>query len=171
MKTVILKWNPSFSSYSMLDYLYEMQQLNKGRDVQFNWSIWDHDQVKEGDRFYWVKVGMYGQIGIVGCGTIASDCYPGEDWSGKGRETYYADLNPEVLINPDTLPILTAATLSARIPSFEWDRGHSGLVLTDEQAEELDKLWKEFLEENRDALERAASRKWGSHDQIYWEGK
>ncbi len=122
----------------------------------FNWSIWDHDKVKKGDSFYLVKVGLYGQIGIVAKGTVTSDPYEGEDWSGKGRQTFYVDFMPDYLINPDVLPILDAATLSAKIPDFEWNGGHSGLVLTQQQAEALDCLWEEYLAVNKSEIVRLA---------------
>lgn len=155
VKTVILKWNPSISSYNMKHFLDDLCDLKEGFMPDFNWSIWDHAQVEEGARFFWVKVGSHGQLGIVGAGEITSDPYPGEDWSGKGREVFYADFEPEVLINPDAMPILTVAELQAAIPDFEWDKGHSGLVLSDEQAERLEECWSKFLEVNKEAFEKA----------------
>lgn len=159
MSTVILKWNPSFSSYSMLHFLMDIRQSNLGVNVDFNWSVWDHEIIEDGDVFYLLKVGDYGQIGIVGRGVITSDPYPGEDWSGKGRQTFYVDFAPECLINPDVLPILDAATLSAKIPDFEWTGGHSGLVLNENQAIALDGLWKEYLAKNKQEMLRLSQKK------------
>ena len=160
MKTVILKWNPAFSSYSMLHYLSDMWRMrnSEGTDSDYNWSVWDWREIHEGYRFYMVKVGIYGQTGIVASGMITSDPYRGEDWSGKGRETYYVDFIPDVLLNPDALPILTCRELATIIPDFEWDRGHSGLVLTYDQASRLDTLWQEFLKRNNVEFEKAKNR-------------
>ena len=72
MKTVIFKWNPAFSSYSMLHYLHDMYNLRLSDESDYNWSVWDWQQISKGDRFYRVKVGMYGQTGIVASGTITS---------------------------------------------------------------------------------------------------
>ncbi len=150
MKTVIFKWNPAFSSYSMLHYLNDMYRLiQDDNDYDYNWSVWDWQQIHEDDRFFWVKVGMYGQTGIVGCGTIISEPYKDKDWSGKGRETYYVDFFPEVLLNPDALPILTCKKLEQAIPDFEWSKGHSGLVLNDNQATRLEELWSDFCAKNK----------------------
>lgn len=153
MKTVILKWNPAFSSYSMEQYLAEMREAREGY-FNFNWSVWNHDQIHEGDRFYWVKLG-YGQTGIVGMGTISSDPYSGEDWSGKGRQTFYVDLEPQLLLNPDGLPILTAFQLDKELPSFDWHKGHSGVVLSDEEAQKLNQLWDEFVQSHAEAFDKA----------------
>lgn len=169
MKTVILKWNPAFSSYSMLHYLHDLYRLHQDdNDYGYNWSVWDWRQIHEGDRFYWVKVGMYGQTGIVGCGEITSEPYRDEDWSGKGRETYYVDFRPEVLLNPDALPILTCGELEQAVPDFEWAKGHSGLVLTDDQAARLDRLWQDFLNRNRSLFAEAEGKR-NNEDLIYTE--
>ena len=160
MKTVIFKWNPAFSSYSMLHYLHDMWRMrnSEGTDSDYNWSTWDWREIHEGDRFYMVKVGMYGQTGILASGMITSEPYKGVDWSGKGRETYYVDFIPDVLLNPDAMSILTCKELNAAIPDFEWDRGHSGLLLTNNQAARLEALWLEFLQRNSHEFQKAVGR-------------
>lgn len=167
MKTVIFKWNPSFSSYSMFHFLRNIVELNFDEMEDYNWSVWDFDQIHEGDRYYWMKLGP-GQVGLVGAGTITSEPYESEDWSGKGRRTFYVDFEPEIMINPDAMPILNAQILNARIPDFEWDHGHSGLVLTESQAEELDKLWKAYIEEHEAELEKKSERTQMENDLVYW---
>ena len=168
MKTVILKWNPAFSSYSMLNYLYSIYNLRENDVFDYDWSVWDWQQIHEGDRFFMVKVGMYGQTGIVAAGEIISEPYKGEDWSGKDRETYYVDFMPDTMINPDALPILTCHELEQAVPDFEWARGHSGLVLTDEQAQKLKELWTSFLTKNEPAFTQALNKR-NQEDLIYRE--
>ncbi|MDD6228427.1 MAG: hypothetical protein PUA94_05290 [Bacteroidales bacterium] len=150
MATVIFKWNPSFSSYTMNRFLIDLSYCKTdGNDyMDFNWSVWDYDKIHDEDELYWIKVGL-GQIGIVGHGTITSDPYEDEDWSGKGRETFYVNFEPDILINPDALTLLTCKELSEAIPDFEWDKGHSGLVLNDRQAEKLRYLWVDYLDSHK----------------------
>ena len=145
MSSVVLKWNPAFSSYSMLSYLYDLYNLNKQEIGNFNWSVWDYEKIHAGDRYFWVKLG-YGAVGIVSAGIITSEPYEGQDWSGKGRKTFYVDFEPEVMINPDTLPILTSTELSQAIPGFDWFKGHSGLVLDTPTAAQTEELWQRFLQ-------------------------
>ena len=171
MSTVILKWNPAFSSYSMLHYLADIRDLNLYNDSDFDWSVWEHERIHRGDRYYWLKVGAYGQIGIVGAGTITSEPYSAEDWSGKGRPTFYVSYTADLLLNPDALPILTAKELQAAIPDFEWTGGHSGLVLNDTQAAALDTLWQDFVKRNSEEFERAKSLPRGDRDLIYIKPK
>lgn len=143
MSTVIFKWNPSFSSYTMRAFCVDMESANEGW-FDYNWSVWEHDKVKKGDTFYWLKVG-FGQNGIVGKGVTTSDPYRGEDWSRKGRETYYVDFRPEVLLTPDAFRLLSSDELMCRISGVDWKGGHSGVVLTDEQAQKLDELWNGYF--------------------------
>jgi len=169
MSTVIFKWNPNFSSYNMFGYLYNIVEANYGEGLDdFNWSVWDYDKIHEGDRFYWMKLG-YGTVGIVGAGTITSEPYQGEDWSGKGRPTYYVNFRPEILLNPDALPILDVQTLTSRIPEFEWEHGHSGLVLEEDVAARMNKLWDAFVEEHKEEFERKARNQRRHNDYIYWD--
>lgn len=167
-KSVILKWNPSFSSYPMSGFIQLIYGFAKKDYYEcgdhMDWSVWDYDKIKVGDRVYWVKVG-YGQIGIVGSGVVTSEPYKSEDWSGKGRITYYVDFIPNVLLNPDTVPILTCEELQRAIPDFEWSKGHSGLVLNDDQAQNLDTLWKDFLLRNEAIFKEKMQKEY--NEQVY----
>ena len=164
MSTVIFKWNPAFSSSPMIGYLDNLYRICHGEKVQFDWSVWDYDKIQEGDRYYWVKLG-YGQTGIVSSGKIIKAPYQGEDWSGKGRVTYYVDYEPDVMINPDTLPILTSKELTTEIPDFDWYKGHSGIVLNEQQAANLEILWHKFIERNSGFWQKALEARY--NDQLW----
>lgn len=145
MKTFILMWNPAISSYSLDNYKNELENF----DVAWlNWNIWQYEDASEGDRFFMCRCGETGNRGICMSGRFGSDPYQGEDWSGKGRKTYYADLEPDVMIDSEFLPILTQEKLMEAIPDFDWTGGHCGRMLKPVQAEKLEKLWKDFLTEN-----------------------
>lgn len=64
MKTVVFMWNPAISSFHKEDLSKCIQVLDSYNEedcpneyLDLNWSIWDHEQVKDGDRFFMVKVG------------------------------------------------------------------------------------------------------------------
>jgi hypothetical protein len=141
MNTFILKWNPAISSVTMDAY----KRLCRNYPfVDLNWSVWDYEHAKQDDRFYLLRVGD-GITGIVMNGHFSSQPQLGEDWSGKGRATYYCDLEIDYAINPETTPILTTKQLEQAIPDFDWRGGHSGLMLTEEQASKLHTLFAEYL--------------------------
>ena len=140
---VILKWNPAISSYSMCRYLNAISWSEPDSD----WSICEYEKVKKGDQFFMLKVGM-GTCGIVSAGSITSNPDAGEDWSGRGRKVYYADYECSIMVNLETLPILERSTLQKNIPDFDWNGGHSGVVLNEEQSAVLNQLFEKYLCDN-----------------------
>ena len=144
MNTFILFWNPEISSYT-LERLRD--DLEHWAHVS-NWSVWQHENARYGDRFFMVRCGE-GKTGICMSGRFRSEPYRDEDWSGKGREVYYMDLWADTVIDPDYLPILSTDELTKQIPSFDWSGGHSGRLLPEKDAEKLEELWTSFLEQNK----------------------
>ena len=159
MSIVILKWNPSFSSYTMARFLNDLEKcaLANNGDADMNWSIWDADKVKKGDTCFLLKVG-YGQTGITARGTITSNPYSGEDWSWRNRPTKYCDFNFEMIVNPDAYPLLSSSELEKAIPDFDWYGGHSGIVLSENQGEELERLWHEYMQSQSPYFEKASDQ-------------
>ena len=74
------------------------------------------------------------------------------------------------MINPETLPILESRTLTEEIPDFDWNGGHSGVVLSAVQAEKLTRLFDQYLQDNtplfEDRMEQIAKREM-ENDQVY----
>lgn len=149
-RTFILEWRPAISSYKMNQFEDELKNFD---DVWFNWSIWEWEDLQIGDELYMIKCGE-GNTGIVMHGFFTSDAYEGEDWSGKGRTTYYADFEPDTMIHPDKCRLLTTDALAAAMPDFKWNGGHSGRILNEEYAEKLGKMWAEYLEMNNDFFDQ-----------------
>ena len=142
MKTFILEWRPSISSYKMEDFEQDFHFLEYG---EFNWSVWDWENARNGDNFYMVKCGE-GRTGIVMKGFFTSDPYEADDWSGKNRQVHYMDFRPTFMIHPNhPKGILTTQELEKVIPEFEWNGGHSGRELPEKFAAKLDALWNEYV--------------------------
>ena len=68
------------------------------------------------------------------------------------------DMEIEEMIHPDRCPLLTSERLAIEIPDFAWDGGHSGRILTEEQADKLAILWDRYLKDNADIYEPRAAR-------------
>ena len=71
MKLYILRWNPTFSMKykyfnSMMDYLHD-DEID-----DFNWSIYDHEDLEVGDMFILAQVGTGALDGIAGFGIFNS---------------------------------------------------------------------------------------------------
>ena len=145
MSTFVLKWNPEISSFKYPAYL---SSLKDPYDMHLNWSIHDWRKMKDGDRVFFLRVGEKPQL--LASGYITSEPYQDEDWSGRGREVYYADFYFDVACHPDYEHVLTAETLEKEIRDFDWRAGHSGVLLTEQQEETLELLWTRFLCDHRD---------------------
>lgn len=78
-------------------------------------------------------------------GVFDSNPYQGGDWSGRGRTVFYMDMQPNFIANPEKADIITTATLTEAIPTFDWSGGHSGRLLNEEQAKQLEALLAKYL--------------------------
>lgn len=156
--TFILMWNPFISSYTMARFEDDLEYLSDVKSIEdFDWDVWEYEKAKEGDKFYLIKVGP-GVNGVVMAGTFTSNPYKSEDWSGKGRERYYMKMDIDIMIHPDKCHLLTSELLAREIPDFTWDKGHSGIMLVDEQAKKIDELWNIYLNQYADIFKPRAYR-------------
>ncbi len=137
-KTYILRWNPGISSFKMENYRDALERFPGG--FKIDWSIYEWKQARKGDRYYMLRVGE-GNTGIVFHGEFLSDPYEGGDWAGRGKKRHYVDINCMDAADPDKRPLATVEELQKAIPEIDWVKGHSGQLLTEEQAEKLDGLF------------------------------
>lgn len=145
--TFILMWNPDISSVSLDDHKKSIPHMVF---AYFNWSVREYEKASIGDKFYLVRCGN-GRTGIVMSGIFDSQPYESGDWRGKGRQTFYMDMRPNVILDPDTAPMITTDELEKAIPSFNWRKGASGRMLSAEEAKALEKLWSEFIADHKEA--------------------
>ena len=141
MRTFILEWRPSISSYKMKDFNDDLHYLGYG---EFNWSVYDWKEARSGDNFYMVKCSE-GCTGIVMKGFFISEPYLADDWSGRKREVHYMDMRPTCMVHPDMCPVITTAQLEEAMPDFQWNGGHSGRLLPSEYASLLDRMWDRYI--------------------------
>lgn len=165
MKTFILFWNPSISSYTLERLIDDIRFRSINED--FDWSIRDHQFLHEGDRFFMVrcknkpvpgKLNQWGKqlwepfvdehTGICMSGTFISEPFRGADWAGRGREVYYAKMNLDVAVNPNKMPVLQSEELIKAIPDFDWKGGASGRLIEEDKAETLSRMWDAFVREH-----------------------
>lgn len=163
-KTIILMWNPYFSSYKMEQFEDELHHLHLGMTTDYNWSIHEHDKVEDGDRFYMVRCGQ-GRTGIVMSGTLVGDPYGGEDWAGRGRKIYYMDMQPDYYVHTDKVPTYVSTEYLLReLPGFDWTGGKAGRVLPAALADKLEDIWARYTQKLHDEGsidgERAAYFDW-----------
>lgn len=141
-RTFVLMWNPAISSVKLEDHVNDISNLLTG---YFNWSVYEYEEARKNDRFVMIRCGE-GRTGLVMSGIFASNPYQAGDWSGRGRKVFYMDLTPNFIADPENLDnLITTKDLQEAIPSFDWSRGHSGRLLTEVQAVQLEKLLADYL--------------------------
>lgn len=147
-QTFILKWNPSISSISIQDHVDGIQMIHTG---YFNWSVYEWEKAKMGDRFYMIRVGE-GNTGVVMSGVFTSLPYVSKDWNPNrnSRRIYYMDMKPNFIVNPEVQDIITTEQLQDAIPDFEWRKGHSGQLLNPNQARNLEALFDDYIQKMLD---------------------
>lgn len=136
MSTYVMRWNPAISSSRIADYNQARALYPDG--FMCNWSIYDWQEAKQGDKYIMIRVGA-GTNGVVYHGVFLSDPYEGSDWAGTSTPRHYVDISIEHPCHPDE-PCITIEELEAAIPEVVWRRGHSGEKLTAEQAQIIEAL-------------------------------
>ena len=98
-KTFIMYWNPQISNFKDEKRSEVVQMLREGEYYDFNWAVWDWQEAREGDRFFRVRCGMPNPAddGVIDAGEFITEPFAGEDWSGKGREVHYVEMEFDAL--------------------------------------------------------------------------
>ena len=131
----LMRWNPSISSFTENDY----EKCVANGMFRMNWSIFEWEEARRGDIFYMMRVGD-DKAGIVFNGQFISDPYPDDDWAGSTKRRMYVDMICMNAVEPGADPLIPLEELQKAIPSFDWSRGHSRVLLSNKMAEELAKL-------------------------------
>lgn len=144
MKLYILRWNPTFSmSY---DYFNSMMEYIKVHPIDdFNWSIYDHEDLESGDMFILAQVGTGDKDGIAGFGLFNTDPYTAPNWKANdGTNRFYADMSLHCLIShnyteayKDYEPLFSAKELEEKFPDVDWHKGHAGVLIPKDTVEPL----------------------------------
>lgn len=142
--TFILWWNPVLSDTPLEEY---NSQVSDMLVEYFNWNIKDYNQARCGDRFFLLRTGE-GRTGIVMSGVF--DSHPYQIVTPKGKESgaFYIDMHPNVMLNPEKAPMVTTEQLRSTIPTFEWCEQAPRYMLNENEAQEMERLWSDFVTEN-----------------------
>ena len=142
-KTYLLRWNPTISSFKLADYHDVLSKYPDGFSGM-NWSVYEWEEAHKGDHYYMLRTGD-DKAGIVFRGVFISEPYPGEDWAGKGKQRYYMDMDCYDCVPADEQSPISIEELEKTIPDIDWRCGRSGELLSEEDAEKLNDLWKKIM--------------------------
>ena len=139
-RTYLMRWNPTISSFTEKDFEACMENRVHGM-FRLDWSIYEWQEARRAHFFYMMRTGD-DKAGIVFRGQFLSDPYPDDDWAGSTKRRMYVDM---VCYDAksDSAPIISLEKLQAAIPGFDWAKGHSGELLSEEITAQLNELWRE----------------------------
>lgn len=144
-KTYLLRWNPTISSFKLDDYRDVLSKYPDGFSGM-NWSVYEWEEAHKGDHYYMLRTGD-DKAGIVFQGVFTSDPYTGEDWAGNGKQRYYMDMDCFDCVPADEQSPISIEELEKAIPGIDWRRGHSGELLSSEDADKLNELWNNMIKQ------------------------
>lgn len=146
MAAFLFAWNPNKWGWENLDEFIE-KICNSGY-VTERWSCASFRSVKRGDRAFLIRLGVEPK-GIIGSGVINSDAYVTAHWDGSNKLEHAVNIDWDILINPDTEPILSSEFLnSGAMRNQNWFPQSSGISIRNELLGELEETWFEFLSSN-----------------------
>lgn len=134
-KKYLMRWNPSVSSFTEQDFNECLSNMVHGM-FRINWSISDWQEARRGDFFYMLREGD-DKAGIVFNGQFVSDPYPADDWAGSAKRRMYVDLVCQIIGDPKETPFISMEQLKKHIPTFNWEKGHSGEMLSEDVSEKI----------------------------------
>lgn len=146
MKTYLLAWNPKRWKWDSIAKMSEDVKL--GKVVQDRWSTGTSKQQQKADRFFLIWLGEEPK-GIFASGIIVRDSFKDLHWdeekSSLGKTTNHVEIQYDVLLNPDTEPILPRALLNdPPFSEMHWDTQMSGVQIAENIVIELENLWLSF---------------------------
>ena len=140
--TIVFFWDPEKRKMTEEEYI---DSLKNFYTEPFHQQVHEWQKVRMDDRFYLVKVGGKSK-GLVMAGIVGSQPFLSSNDSGKGRRQHFVELKPTMMLNPQTLPMMTIEELEDAVPGFMWRGGHSGRMLTPEQAASLETAYANYLQ-------------------------
>ena len=142
MNTFLFAWNPV--KWPWPEIGESVALLNSGKKVSEMWNCVSHKKVKPGDRAFFSKVGSEPR-GIFASGYITSEPFLSK--GRKGKDIFCVTIDFDILLDPETTPILTLDILNiGKLEKQLWTPQSSGITIKTEFAEELEMVWKDFLE-------------------------
>jgi hypothetical protein len=138
-RAFLLVWNVKRWIWRADELAEAISATQSGGKVSVRWTTGGRRSgICVGDRGYLLKLGAAPR-GIVGSGTFRSEIYAADHWEGADRHSYYADIDLDVLLDPDD-PLPTA-DLGLAAPNQAWHPQGSGVQVRPEYVAVVEELW------------------------------
>lgn len=147
MNTFLCVWNPSNYDWKTIDD--EIRGISVDGKYSRRWSCGNTKSINPGDRIFLFKLGTQPK-GLIGEGYATTRPYPAEHWSGNGKKALYIDIDFEIILNPNAQTILSIDILKrGKLSQQNWTPQTSGIAIRSEIINELNEVWFNFLESEK----------------------
>ncbi len=143
MPTYLLTWNPQKWQWTHIQRC--IVQINENGFCSERWSTGVTRKIARGDRIFLMKLGQEPR-GLIASGWVSSDVYEAKHWSGDFKTALYVDIHFDTIIDPTQEEVFSIEFLQDGIYShINWTPQASGISISDDVAEQLEKDWAKFL--------------------------
>lgn len=161
-------WNPNKWNWEYLDD--EIQEFREQGALSGWWTCLSHKQIQAGDRAFLLKLGVHPK-GIFASGYISARPSLGEHWNKGKKEGYSVPIEYDFMVHPLNDSLLTLDYLKqGNLKNQNWTPQGSGVLIKKDVAENLERVWFNFLTRNKFAQTVATLPKSSGQDH-FMEGK
>ena len=136
----LLRWNPSISSFTRKKFEIIFSSYKKNlpidKENSLDWSVWNWKEVMHRDLFVMMQVGQKVN-GIVWGGFLGGYPYQYEREDGTITRSRFFETTVQYMHRIEKTGLMTADRLAKAVPNVDWLHGHSGEMLSVEDAELL----------------------------------
>ncbi len=149
--TYLLTWNPD-KAYKWEDLRDCIDDVRDHGFYATAWSCGRNRRITAGDRVFMMRQGHGSgeRRGIFASGWATADVYQQEHWdaleASRGKLALYVPIRLDVLLDPDSEPILSRSVLTEDpLAGGPWDARCGGFAIPDDVAAELESVWANLL--------------------------
>jgi len=143
MKTFLLAWNPVKWKWDNLDE--NIEELRHTGHTYHQWSIASYKKARIGDRVFLMRLGKEPK-GLMASGFITTPPLLMEHWGDKNKLAHRAIIDFDVILHPEKETILGLDILNVgNLSVVNWTPQSSGMEIIPHLADELEKVWSDFL--------------------------
>jgi len=165
MKTFLLAWNPDKWKWDNLNE--NIDELHLTGHTYHLWSIASYKKAQIGDRVFLMRLGKKPK-GLMASGFITTAPELTRHWGDKSKSSYRSMIDFDVILHPEKEPILELDILNVgNLSAVNWTPQSSGMEIIPDMANELEKLWFDFLLNRKHYTEYFTST---DNDASYLEG-
>ncbi|HEZ7991338.1 MAG TPA: AAA family ATPase [Ruminococcus sp.] len=155
VKCWLLNWNPSNPTWQWEEqeddhgYNATAQKVKSGGTVFFSWRC-SSKKVKEGDRFFMVKLGAKPR-GVFATGYAASDTYENTytDENGESITERCVDICITGFLDYHVDELISQDVLKQKFPEQQWSSQGAGISIKPEASKWLIENWDSFTKHNK----------------------